>query len=457
MVMNTGKNRETKLMFSKQTFCALPWASIQINPSGNFKICCFSGDDRTSDHGIGKDESTGEVMNILTHTFEEALNSDLHKELRLFQSENKRHPVCRVCWDKEDANKKLQQKEHFEPETVGGLSYRIGRTFTHMKDQENGVNLEDASKLMGLDGSINNLPIALDIRFSNLCNSKCIQCDPQYSSLWYSDHIALTGNNTFRVGPKEYHIQSEGNKLKSDFVRWHDSPIWWEQFETIKNRLLHLYITGGEPFLQPAHEEMLDRLISCGQAAKIRLVYDTNLTVINDKILQKLNQFKEVRFGISVDDTEKRYELIRYPSSWKRLNENILRLKKHSNMFCTITSCVGIFDVYAPMRVVPHFQNLGFDKFSFRLLRSPKCYDLRWYPRKAKDKIIKVYEESELRLQHKAMTLGYVKNTYNSHTEEVCAQNIQAFITRSDALDRLRGTDWKAAFPDVVELLEDFL
>jgi MoaA/NifB/PqqE/SkfB family radical SAM enzyme len=445
-------------MFSKDTFCALPWASIQINPSGNFKICCFSGNDKLKDHGVGKDEKTGDVMNILTHSFDEALNSDLHKELRLFQSQNKRHPVCRVCWDKEDANRRLQKDQgNFDSETIGGISYRIGRTFTHMKDQENGVNLEDAGSIMNHDGSIDNIPIALDIRFSNLCNSKCIQCEPQYSSLWYSDHMALTGDNKFWVGPKQYQINAEGNKLKNDFVRWHDSPIWWERFETIKHRLLHVYITGGEPFLQPAHDEFLDRLISCGQSKKIRLVYDTNLTVINEKILKKLDQFKEVRLGISVDDTEKRYELIRYPSSWKKLNENISLLKKHPNMFCTITSCVGIFDVYAPMRVVPHFQNLGFDKFSFRLLRSPESYDLKWYPREAKDKIIRAYDECNLKIQHKAMTVGYIKNTYNTQTEEECAKGIQRFVARSDALDKLRGTDWKATFPEVVELLKEYL
>lgn len=443
------------MSFSKDTFCALPWASIEINPSGNFRVCCFSGND--GNHGIGMD-ANGQVMNVLTHSIEASLNSDLHKELRLAQSRNERHPVCRVCWDKEDAHKRQKgDGDLYQMETAGGISYRIGRTFFQMKDQENGVNLEDAAGLMQPDGAIDVIPIHLDIRFSNLCNSKCIQCEPQYSNLWYKDHMALTGSNSFWVGPKEYHIHEDGNRLKSDFVKWHDSPIWWDQFERIKHRLLHVYITGGEPFLQPSHDELLDRLIACGQAEKIRLVYDTNLTVINDKILSRLDQFKEVRFGISIDDIEERYELIRFPCSWSKLTENMARVKAYPNMKVTLTSCVGLFDVYAPMRLVPHFQNLGYDKFSFRLLRSPECYDLAWYPTPIKDKILAAYDACGLHARYKAMVVGYIKNTYTKHSEIECYRGLRRFITRMDTLDKLRGTDWRATFPDTVDLLKVLL
>ena len=96
-------------MFQKDTFCILPWSSIQINPSGDFKICCFSGEynnDSASNlnHGMSVDDE-GNVMNVMTHSIMDALNSETHKKIRLAQSRNERHPMCKVCWDRDDANK----------------------------------------------------------------------------------------------------------------------------------------------------------------------------------------------------------------------------------------------------------------------------------------------------------------------------------------------------------------
>lgn len=438
-------------LFSKDTFCTLPWSSIQINPSGNFKICCFSGN--AGNHGVGKDEKTGDVMNIMTHSIEDALNSDLHKQLRLAQSRDEKHPVCRVCWEKESANERQKVSMSSEDIKSVGYSHRYVRTFKHLKDEPGGVNLEDAASMMQPDGSIHNTPIMLDIRFSNLCNAKCIQCEPQYSNLWYYDHMQLTGSDKFRVGPKEYTIRQENNKLVTDMVRWHDTPEWWDQFDRIKHRLRHIYITGGEPFLQPSHGEMLDRLVAAGLAQNILIEYDTNLMAINDKILQRLSQFKTVRFAVSVDDTEKRYELIRYPSSWSKLNTNLAKLKEYTNFNIRITSCIGIFSVYSPMRVVPYFSSLGHDLFPQRLLRSPAVYDLAFLPPEIKIQILNKYENSNLPSRYKNITVGYLKNTMTRHDNLTCENMVRGYVTRMDSLDGLRGTDWRNTFPEVYELL----
>lgn len=438
-------------MFSNKTFCALPWASIQINPSGNFKICCFSGND--GNHGVGKDEN-GNVMNILTHSIEDALNSDLHKQLRLAQSRNERHPVCQVCWKKEDANfQQIKAGMDFD-HSESPLSHRIVRTFTHMSEFEDGITTESAPSVMQADGSIDHYPILLDIRFSNLCNAKCIQCEPQYSTLWYSDHIALTGSNKFNVGPKQYTITQEGNKYVTNMVRWHDDPRWWEQFERIKGRLRRVYITGGEPFVQPSHDEFLDRLIASGHSKNITLEYDTNLTAINSKIIERLSKFQAVRFSVSVDDTEKRYELIRYPSSWKTLLKNLEVVSKMDNVATSkITTCIGIPTVFAPIRLAETFVPLGYDKFPKRLLRSPDVYDLAYLPDEAKIQVIAKYQEADIPEKYKITTIGYLKNNLQKHSYQTCIERMDRFKTRMDKLDELRGTDWKDTMPDVAELL----
>lgn len=447
-------------MFSNATFCTLPWSSIQINPSGNFKICCFSGNKENGgfdNHGIGKD-ADGNVMNVLTHSIEDALNSDLHKQLRLAQSRNEQHPVCQVCWQKENANfRAIRDGFEYDPRE-SALSHRIVRTFNHMPKYEENVDLNKAATMMKPDGSIDSVPIFLDIRFSNLCNSKCIQCEPQYSNLWYHDHMVLNNTDKFRVGPKEYTIRQEGNKLVSDMIRWHDDPRWWEQFERIKGKLRRVYITGGEPFVQPSHDELLDRLIASGLAQNVTLEYDTNLTAINNKIIDKLNQFQEVRFSVSVDDTEDRYELVRFPCKWETLLKNLKSVELIKNRKPhRLSICVGIPTVYAPIRMVKQFVPMGYDKLSRRLLRFPNVYDLQYLPDEAKKKVIQTYMDSDIPEKYKAIPVGYLKNTLGKVDHETCLIFLKGFKTRMDGLDNIRATDWKATMPDVVELIGKYI
>ena len=447
-------------MFSNSTFCSLPWSSIQINPSGNFKICCFSGNVGAkggNDHGIGKDDR-GQVMNVLTHSIEDAMNSDLHKELRLAQSRNERHPVCTVCWKKEDANLRMMKEGYEYSPKDSSISHRIVNTFTHMPKYEDGIIANRASSVMKSDGSIENDPIFLDIRFSNLCNAKCIQCEPQYSTLWYSDHMALNNTDKFNVGHKEYTIKKEGNKLVTDMVRWHDDPKWWEQFERIKGRLRRVYITGGEPFIQPSHDEFLDRLIASGHSKNIFLEYDTNLTVINNKIIERFSKFQGIRLSVSVDDIEDRYELVRYPCSWQTLLKNLEAIRKVENIDASrLTTCTGIPTLYAAIRMYKFFAPMGFNRFPRRLLRSPAVYDLQYLPDEAKKIAIKTYIEADIPDQYKTVQIGYLKNSIGKVDYETCIHFLNAFKKRMDTLDSLRGTDWKNTMPDVVDLIGKYI
>ena len=43
-------------------------------------------------------------------------------------------------------------------------------------------------------------------------------------------------------------------------VRWWETDTWWSKFEELIPTLQHIYITGGEPMIVPAHDEMLDRI-----------------------------------------------------------------------------------------------------------------------------------------------------------------------------------------------------
>ena len=332
-------------MFSKDTFCILPWSSIQINPSGDFKVCCFSGEVNDSDaknlnHGFCLDEN-GQVMNVMTHSILDAINSEANKSIRLAQSRNERHSMCSVCWNRDDANKN-------NPHTT---SLRYARSFIHLPNLDNAINIEKAPNFLTADGSLQEYPISLDLRFTNVCNMKCIMCSSIYSNQWYEDEFKLYGKNIKFVDSKTYEIRKENGVWKSDMPIWHDSENWWNQFELIKHRVRHLYITGGEPFIIKGHDVLLDKLIESGNAKNVILEYDTNLTVINKKIIDRWKNFKNVVLSISCDDIEERFELIRFGGKFNKMLENLQFLRDNNIRIRHLSTCIGIYSLYSPIQI----------------------------------------------------------------------------------------------------------
>lgn len=456
------------MSFNKETFCTMPWSSIMILPSGDFKICCFTGH-KTSDgrdsHGVAVDDD-GNTMNVLTHSIKEAMNSKWHKELRVAQSQGKRHEICKVCWDRDDAAATHDEiptslrvvRSYYQNLNSGTNKERIGG-----HPMTGAVLPETAPDIMGADGSIDMMPLSLDMRFSNLCNAKCVMCEPLYSSLWYEDQIVVNRKNFFDVGSKRYNIEVKtsptGRKTYSaDTDSWNDDPRWWKQFDEFSPYLRHVYITGGEPFIQPVHDVFIEKLVERGYAKNIVMEYDTNLSVLNPKILKYLTEFKDVIIRISADDVEDRYNLIRFPLKFDRILHNIEMLREYGlhEKIANITSCIGIYSIFSPITMHRYFSKLGYNDFVFRILRAPPQVDIVNLPREAKEAVIRIYEESDLPHADQKHIVGYLKNNLTTFTDTECSQKLVMFRNYMDALDRSRGTSWRATMPEVDALIAKF-
>lgn len=454
----------------------MPWSSILILPSGDFKICCFTGHALPGggdSHGVAVDENM-KVMNVLTHSIKDAMNSVWHKEIRAAQAKGERHIACRVCWDRDDAatrqgvrSTSLRVVRSFDQNLEGAERYNPERNRVGGQPMIGSATPENASEWLinPETGEMKDImPISLDIRFSNLCNAKCIMCEPLYSTRWYEDHELVTGSSTFATGPKRYKIFKEpkvtgGYTYSSDMPEWRDDPRWWKQLDELAPHLQHVYITGGEPFIQPQHDKFLDRLIESGYAKNIVLEYDTNLSVMNTKIIERLSKFKDIILRISTDDVGPQYELIRHPLKFDTLIKNMNMLKDYGldKKIDTITTCIGIYSMYAPMRMYDYFAPMGYDKYFIRILVSPQAVNMAYLPRKIKEKVIKDYDSNNyLPHFHKTHVAGYLKNNFDLVSDEEAKVHLSRFIRYMESLDKVRGTDWKATFPEIVALIADF-
>jgi hypothetical protein len=173
--------------------------------------------------------------------------------------------------------------------------------------------------------------------------------------------------------------------------------------------------------------------------------------VINDKILDKLKQFKKVMLFVSCDDIADRFELIRYPGKFELMTKNLQKLRERSIEVSHISSCVGLYSIFSPIRVEDYFSGMGYSRFSFRFLRTDP-YNIAYLPDNMKKKVIDIYEKSNLSDRWKGFVCGYLENNMNKYKDE-SNDYIIKFINHMNKLDDIRHTDWKKTFPDIVKLL----
>jgi len=440
-------------MFNLESFCGELWSQIEINTLGDYKICCLAN--YAKDYGMAQDKD-GKVMNVLTHSIEEAMNSETHKAHRLELKQNIKVERCRNCYDSEDSTKGIgdwgAETNHVKK---WGRSKRQRVNVVTTREIPEYITWDRADQYTLPDGSITSKVVNLGLRFGNLCNQKCIMCSAEFSSLWYDDHVALYGiDKPVGVGGYvNYNIIKDARgKNTLDFTKWWESPIWWERFESIAPSLRHLYLTGGEPLVVPALQEMLNRLIAKGFAKDITLRFDTNLSAINKKVIEKFKHFRKINFCVSMDDTGDRYGLIRFPGNYDNLVANIKQVQESGLGVHYLSCCMGIASIYAPIRVGEVADQLGITT-EFRFLEGPDWHDLRSLPRSAKQEIIDTYKglmhHSESRTKWYKATIKFLEK----YIDQEHIPDLQKFVSTMDKLDKIRGTDWRKVLPDVQDIL----
>jgi MoaA/NifB/PqqE/SkfB family radical SAM enzyme len=274
---------------NKSTFCILPFRHLYADPDGEIRPCCVSNPIESNNITL-KNTEIKDVYNI-----------ESFKKLRLDLVNGVKNTACNVCWDREksgvDSMRIFSNKKY-------GYDYR-----------------------MESDGHVEPDFIDIDVRFSNLCNFKCIMCGHWLSSAHWGDEERKKGI------PKVL-------KIKDNIVE--------ELIPYVKN-LKHIYFGGGEPLIMEEHFEMLKFLHKSNK--NITIKYTTNLSVIKHDILDLIKlwkDFKNVHLQISVDGLFEKGEKIRVGFDTQKFLDNI-QILQDNNIFYTLSYTTGshnIFDIY---------------------------------------------------------------------------------------------------------------
>lgn len=237
----------------------------------------------------------------------------------------------RVCCNAQNSSnfkfnqlEKYKKSDYLETIKQDMLNDKVPNTCKRCFDEENlgikSARISYNEKFSKYLNDLENAPIVyLDLRLGNSCNLKCRMCNGYSSSFWKDDHKAMYNEET---------------KL----YNWDQNQ---EFFYILKNNLEFVecvYFTGGEPLINPHHIDILNWLIE-NNKTNVELKYNTNLTIVPEKVIELWKLFSNLKLHLSVDGVENIYEYIRFPGKWNVFLENYEKVKLITNnikIHCTV-------------------------------------------------------------------------------------------------------------------------
>lgn len=270
------------------TFCILPFVHLYSTTNGELRPCCIAG-------------SFDDKPNI-REGIESTFNSKEMRNLRKDMLNGVRNKVCDVCYKQEDLS--LHSPRH---------SFNDGLKYKQYQMPEVEEDFSVASDFQ-----------YIDIRFSNLCNFKCIMCTHEFSSQWYED-MGYGQKGQF-ASPHEWRGDYQKNNTK--IINISDNIL--DELIPHLSKLKRIYFAGGEPLIMKENYNLLDFLIK-NNPSEISLHYNTNLSTLSyqGKSYMKLwEKFKRVHLAISCDGIGKVGEYQRVGFKTKKLMKNLSEIKK---------------------------------------------------------------------------------------------------------------------------------
>lgn len=399
-----------------KTFCTLPWVNVSVDPDGSVKPCCVSSDYITKEDGT--------KYNLGYDKLEDIYNSKSFVDIRQKMLEGLEVKGCASCYEQEKSS---------------GTSYRLDY-----------MNFGIANKAVIQD----DIKIQyFDLRFGNLCNLKCRTCNPTASSQIAKEINDIKDTDIGRFWPLD----------TPNINDWYETNIFKSNLESQISNLRLLYLTGGEPTLNEGNKEFLQKLVEQKQNHKVTIKISTNMTNLNKKFFDLLDNFSHTVFFASIDGYKEIQEYLRYPSNWSQIDENVIQVISNGKYKLIPTPVIQIGNLNKIVDLFEYFEShnrkakkslISIDPI---LLEFPEHFNIRYLP---KDYKIMCWERIENWYNEKCRYQGPLFKKKLNGIKNKCLEDvdyshqIEKYKIMNNILDIHRNHHLSDVNPELYQLLE---
>lgn len=376
---------------TNKNFCPIPWTGFMYNFDGTVKNCI---------------RNPQPIGNLKDNTITEILQGNVNLTTKHNMYYNKPGPTCNVCYDLE------RDKKSFDI-----ISDRI----FYLKELRD-VDLNTYKSIDAFNLS------TIDIRWSNICNFACVYCGAENSSKWATElGIKFDEVPQYRFKQMKQYIFERAGQLK------------------------HVYMAGGEPLLMKENLELLEILQEKNPQINLRI--NTNLSKTDTRVFEKICEFPNVHWTVSVDETGAEFEYVRYGGLWQDFLDNLDKIRKldHKitfNMLHHLLNYRSLFDT------IRFFKELGFHNNSFVIgpLLGPDYLNVRHLPNSI---LLSVERELEDWISQKPGFLleNGLRNVLQ-YIKTPIEKNIEYCLAEIAKMDQRRNINSRAVFTELYNLIE---
>ena len=328
------------------TFCPLPWVSLEASPIGTVRPCCLADDEIVNDDGS--------KYHLSTADFTEIQNSKHMQSLRQQFLDGKKPQTCRKCWNEERSGR-TSKRMH----TLNRLKHILA-------DEHWTV---DAKPLM-----------FLDLKLGNICNLKCRICGS-----WSSSQFAVEEINDTPAEDRKHTYAYQMLRAGA----WPDeNKQFWDQIDNSLTDIRYIEFTGGEPFMIQQHFDMLQGIVDRGIAHQVEIHYNTNGTIFPERAANIWQHFKTVEVAFSIDDLAERFEYQRTNAVWTEVVVNLQKFKElrssMPNLQLQCCSTVNVFNVRYLGDLSRFVAAQGFDFVYWNMMHDAWYFSIATLPESAK-------------------------------------------------------------------------
>jgi molybdenum cofactor biosynthesis enzyme MoaA len=266
----------------------------------------------------------------------------------------------------------------------------------------------------------------IDLHWNNTCNFKCIYCNAQQSSsIAKEQNISVNNNNTKTIDSIIAMIMKNQYTMKE------------------------IYLSGGEPLLIKHNAKLLSMLEN--KDIPIRINSNISVATDNNPVFAEIKKFTNVLWTLSAEASSGRFNYIRHGGNWETFLENLNRIKKlgHNlrlNSVFFVGSLASIFD-----NIEYFITEHGVTDITINQLSGHEYLLGRNAPDELKTSTL-------VRLQ-KLLESGLVEYKSNSYYNiSRCQAELTlpindetGYIDYFDNIDRLRNTNWRQVFVELVK------
>ncbi len=387
---------------NKNTICAYPWNWFSFNVDYGMWRACPRSQYRWF-------QTEKEVDDFFNTTTQQEIRSDLYNGTR--------NSNCVDCYTAEDK---------------GGMSYRQVLKKDYAVDNASSVIVKS--------------PKVLELKFSNLCNLKCVFCASVCSSLWEHE-----------IGLPQQYIDNQ--KVSAEYMR--KSLFKWLK-ENIRHVDSIMYL-GGEPALQPEFYEIVDLLLNntpewVGQK---ELTFSTNTyypEAYREKFetaIQKVLDAGHTVFPrISLDGIGNKQSYQRTNLRWDHFEKNMLsflgKFNTKTNGIKKIRAniALNILNLVYCGEIVEYLDSVGFGDIEphYNYIVRPEMFYMRHWGSKLND-AIDIIQQQDFK-KHSAYKEHIIKMASSFTNLEPNIDHINETKKWLDEYDSKQGFNFLEMFPE---------